>query len=191
MSEFYTVVYHGENYDSFDKNASEEFLKKIFRGNVKEIEKFLASNNYIIVQNVDKDKAELIISKFRNVGIKVYKSETSNAYRQNKENQKTVPENIAQSKNILKKIRDIVFNEEEINAKQKKEYAFYLTLIAVFFGSIWTLPWYESLFSSSSLTFNFPADKNGLVGLFLCLPIYLRGFIKFEKVSISNCLYLL
>lgn len=91
-------------------------------------------------------------------------------------------------KKAFGKLRSGVMNDEEITLAQKKEWGLYLAILAFVFGSLWLTSWHERFFfDEGKFKFNFPGAVNGTLGFFLCMPMYVRGFIEFKHISVYRC----
>lgn len=189
----YQIKYCGETYDYFDRTKAEALLSALFKGNKEKIDLFLSSKNFIIAKSVDESKAALIDSKFKAVGIKLHCIDISQSTTtaSDNSNSKKISTALNNSYSILKKIRSVVMNDTAISVSSKKEWGLYLTLLSALFGSFWLAPWYDRWFFDKSISFNFPGKTNGIVGLILCMPLYVRGFIEFKHISIYRCVVFL
>lgn len=95
---------------------------------------------------------------------------------------------------------DGVVSEKEISHSWKKGLGLICTILAIIFGCLWYVKdgwgtfftvmnwpwggnWADRMFSNN-LKFMFPQGlTNPLLGLLMCFPLYLRGFISFKAIS--------
>lgn len=189
----YQIRYCGGMYSHFNRDKAESLLLSLFKGDASKVHDFFAEKEFVLVKRVDEDRAALIDAKFKNVGIKLKIVELDNGENEfiRQKDKSVVASKLEKATVLAGKLKSGMMNDKEISFSSKKEWGLYLTILAFVFGSIWVAPWYDRWFSDKDTVLNFPSIVNGAVGLFMCMPMYIRGFIEFKHISIYRCVTLL